>query len=113
MKITIDNGWELRERFKAYDRDYYSIYGYEALLDFYNEIDEDWELDVIAICGDWTEYDSDLSCFENDLINDFGYLVEDIDNIPFEDVAEYITEALEERTTVIKLDNGNLLVMAF
>lgn len=30
-----------------------------ALFEYYEEIDPAWELDVIAICCDWVEYDAD------------------------------------------------------
>ena len=39
MKKTFFNGNELQKEFQEYDRDYYSLDGYEALLMFYDEID--------------------------------------------------------------------------
>ena len=73
MKKTFFNGNELQKEFQEYDRDYYSLDGYEALLMFYDEIDEDMELDVIAICGDCTEYGNYSSCDFQDLINNYEY----------------------------------------
>ena len=68
MKKTFFNGNELQKEFQEYDRDYYSLDGYEALLTFYDEINEDMELDVIAICEDCTEYGNYSSYDFQDLI---------------------------------------------
>ena len=51
--------YSLREEFIAYDRDYYSYDGYQALIDIFDECGQDWELDVIAICCDFTEGDEE------------------------------------------------------
>lgn len=114
MKKTI-NVNDLCNEFKDYGRDYYSYEGYEALLDYYDEIDPDMELDVIAICGDCTEYGKGAACSISDMIADYGCLINDDieDDIPREDYIEELVEALEERTTVLKLDNGNYIVFTF
>ena len=49
--------------FEAHNRgDAYSYEGLEALFNTYEDLEEDlgkpWELDVIGICCDWTEYDN-------------------------------------------------------
>ena len=51
--------YELQETFRNMDRDYYSIPGYQAILDLFEETDcgTNTELDVIAICCDFTEED--------------------------------------------------------
>jgi hypothetical protein len=79
----------------------------EALFNYYETLEEDtgeqMELDVIAICCDWTEYDND------ELINDYDYMLEREED---EDETEYIDrliEHLEKRTHIIKLDNGYIL----
>ena len=106
-----------------YDRDYYSLDGYEALLMFYDEIDEDMELDVIAICGDCTEYGNFSSCDFQDLINDYDYIYtkeeylsdNDIDEQDF-DEDEYISKLinkLENKTCVLPLDNGDYIIFSF
>jgi hypothetical protein len=55
---TIDTAGQLRDRFVAYDRDYYSYDGYQAILDYFEDVGENYELDVIAICCDFTEADA-------------------------------------------------------
>lgn len=50
---------DFRDEFQRYGRG--AQFSYEALgaiYDYMEEIDENWELDVIAICCDFTEYES-------------------------------------------------------
>ena len=123
MKKTFFNGNELQKEFQEYDRDYYSLDGYEALLTFYDEINEDMELDVIAICGDCTEYGNFSSYDFQDLINDYDYIYtkeeylsdNDIDEKDF-DEDEYISELinkLENKTDVLHLSNGDYIIFSF
>jgi len=55
MKISIDNASEFRNQFIAYNRDNFSCQGYEVLFDYFEEIDSDMVLDVIAICCEYCE----------------------------------------------------------
>ena len=55
LYIKIDTASELREQFRAYNRDNYSYESYECLVDYFEEFDEPEELDVIAICCDFSE----------------------------------------------------------
>ena len=66
MVQTINSAYELQEIFKDWDRDYYTIEAYETILQFYDSIDVNMELDVIGVCGEWTEYTAE------DLYNDYG-----------------------------------------
>ena len=80
---------DFMDRFRAYDRqDNFSYEGLEALFNYYEE------LDVIAICCEWAEYDS-----IEDAINEYG--------------DSYDFETLSDDTTVIELDNNHVLVKAF
>ena len=72
---TIDNKYQLRDRFIDYNRDYYSLDAYGVIFDYYNEFEENIELDVIAICGDFNE----LS-FE-EFINDYDVEIEEDEEI--------------------------------
>lgn len=115
MKKTIDNGWHLQDEFRACDRDYYTPEGYDTLLAYYDEIDPDMELDVIAICYDCTEYGDGAACSLSDMIADYGYLINDDidDDIPREDYISDLVDALNGNTTVLELSNGNYIVFAF
>ena len=123
MKKTIFNGNELQKEFQEYDRDYYSIFGYDALLEFYDEIDEDMELDVIAICGDCTEYGNYSSYDFQDLINNYEYIytkneymsdnnIEENDFNEDEYISELINK-LENKTDVLHLPNGDYIIFSF
>lgn len=122
MKITVDV-YDMKERFEAFDRDYYTYDGLEALLDYYDEIDENMEFDAIAICCDCTEYGEGAACSLEDLKNDYGYkypVEEWLEDNALEenefDIDLYIdslVERLEDETTVLHVSNGNYIVFAF
>ena len=50
----INNPYELQTEFKKYDRDYYTITEYQAILDYF-KTDDLIKLDVISICCDITK----------------------------------------------------------
>lgn len=122
MKITVDV-YDMKERFEALDRDYYTYDGLEALLDYYDEIDENMEFDAIAICCDCTEYGEGAACSLEDLKNDYGYkypVEEWLEDNALEenefDIDLYIdslVERLEDETTVLYVSNDNYIVFAF
>ena len=119
MKQTV-NLYDFMDAFRKMDRDYYSYEGYEALFDWYEELDPDFELDVIGICCDWTEYTpEELENNYNNILNFDEWKKENTDPdelyIEEELKEEYIEELvseLERYTTVIKLSN-TYLVLAF
>ena len=123
MKKTIFDEYDLRKEFVDYDRDYYSLDGYEALLNFYDEIDEDIEVDVITICGDCTEYSDYATCTIDDMIGDYGYIYTKEEYMSDNDITseefnqeDYIIELItriEYRTTVLKLKNGGYIIFSF
>lgn len=117
MKITIDAAMA-KELFEKYDRDYYSIEGLETLLDYYNEIDEGMEFDAIAICCECSEYGEGCILSFSDLISDYEHLVmedyaDDWNEMNDDEKARAIVDALERRTTVLHVSNGNYIVFAF
>lgn len=122
MKITVDV-YDMKERFIAMDRDYYTFEGLESLLDYYDEIDENMELDCIAICCDCTEYGEGAACSFDDLINEYGYKypveewLEDnaLEENEFDNdlYIDSLVERLEDETTVLHVANGNYIVFAF
>lgn len=122
MKITVDVN-DMKERFEALDRDYYTYEGLEALLDYYDEIDENMEFDAIAICCDCTEYGGGAACSLEDLKDEYSYkypVEEWLEDEALEeneyDEDEYMAaliERLEDETTVLHVSNGNYIVFAF
>lgn len=118
MKMTIDANM-MKEMFKNWNRDYYTYEACEALENWYDELDLDFDFDVIAICCEWNEY-GDTPCLTwKDFINDYGYLlsVGDWEN---ENGQEYdedlyidsLIDVLNDKTIVLRLSNS-VLVMAF
>ena len=83
--------------FKKAGRDYYSYEGYKALYEYLTDLSEDlgqpYELDVIAICCDFTEYLS-LECVQS-VYCDIGSV-----------------DHLKEHTTVLALPNNEGFVIA-
>ena len=73
LVTTIDNGCQLQQLFREYGREnYFSPEGFDALYDYLdeysNDIGEPFKVDVIAICGEFTEYES-----YKELYNDYSY----------------------------------------
>ena len=91
------------EEFRRYGReDQFSYEGKKALFDYLEELSEDMgepiELDVIAICCDFTEYSS-LEEFNND----YSYSIGNIDDI--EDIQDY--------TIVIPINGESFIIQNF
>lgn len=121
MKMTV-NAWDMKRVFAEMNRDYYSMNGIAALLEYYDETDENMEFDPIAICCDCTEYgDHGAVCSLADLVNDYGYIytvkdwMQDIgaEEYSENDYIDALVDALEEHTTVLRVYNGNYIVFAF
>lgn len=106
MKKTIDKH-DFIEEFKAYGRmDGYSFDGLTAIFGYLEEMEsdtgEEMELDVIAICCDFSEYD------EDGLKSDYGYIMDESEECEIE---ELISE-LRDRTTVVEFEGG-WIIQAF
>lgn len=82
---------------------HFSYEGKKALYDYLNELSEDLgepiELDVIAICCEFTQYDS-LEDFNKDYSCSIGEDIEDIDDI-------------NDYTTLIKIDEKSFIIQDF
>lgn len=113
MKITV-NAYMMKETMVNRNRDDFTFEGLETLLNWYDDCyGENFEFDPIAICCDWNEY-GDTPCLTwNDFLNDYEYLLEDIEKVlTEEEKIDLIIETLEDRTTVIRLSDS-VLVGAF
>ena len=87
MYITVDQATFVRQ-FEAYGRaDQFSYEALEALFEYYDEL-EDCELDVIAICCDWTEYED----MEEAINNYWDYDKELDERLPEECQSDYLDE---------------------
>ena len=96
---TIRTGEKLRNKFEAYGRyNQFSIDGYNAIVDYFEEIGKNIELDVIGICCNFKELTPD------NLMYDYSTYGKDI---------EEIAEKLSYETWIIELKNGNYLLQIF
>jgi hypothetical protein len=98
MKKTIDLK-DFKREFEVCGRDnQFSEKGSEALFnyleDLENETYEEYELDVIALCCDFTEYES---------LEEYNKEHDELDSI----------DDIEDFTTVIRIDNESFIVRAF
>lgn len=83
------NLYDFMNEFEGYGRgSQFSYMGFEALFDFLEAEDEYMELDVIALCCEFTEYENigqynDEYNTEHESMRDIEYLVIDIDEEAF------------------------------
>ena len=105
MKQTI-NEYQFRDAFRDMNRkENFSYAGLSALYDHLTALEDDLgeelELDVIALCCEFSEYTLE------ELQQQFG----DSDD-PWEDMEEAINW-LEDRTTVIRVDDDTVIIQDF
>ena len=95
MKQTV-NIYDFERAFKNCDRDNFSYEGLKALFEYLEEYEdstgEELELDVIALCCEYAEYDS-----LKELNNDYGTKYSQI-------------EQVEDKTQVIQIDDNRFII---
>ena len=103
MKITIDHVGQFRDEFSAHNRqNQFSYEALELIFDYLEENDSDYELDVVAICCEYSE------AMPSELLE--MYTIEgDADS---DDVSDQILEFLNENTTVIGTTSTGSIVYA-
>lgn len=101
--------YSLQKEFINMNRDYYTLEGYRAILEYFEQCGGNTELDVIAICGDFNEESIE------DIYDNYSHL-EKFDNVKDSDgdinESDFM-EALNYYTYATKLNNGNVLYIAF
>ena len=96
--------YDLQQEFVKMGRDYYSLDGYQAMLDLFDEVGNNTELDVIAICCEFNE-DAPADIINNyDNIDEIKEAAGDLDAL---------IDALNYYTFAVLLDNGNIFFQAF
>jgi hypothetical protein len=106
MKQSI-NVYQFRDEFAHANRsDNFSYEGLAALFDYLEDLEdsigEEMELDVIALCCDFSEY-TDL----NDVVSCYDIQLDD--DSDEDERAQQVIEWLQERTTVIEFDDGIII----
>lgn len=95
MKVTLSRH-EFVRMFDTYNRsNNFSVEAREALFDYFEEIDADMELDVIAVCCEYSEYES-LEEFQKDYSEDYESI-----------------EDIEKDTQVIRLSGDGFVIQQF
>ena len=98
MKQTV-NMYDFERAFKRCERDNFSYDGLKALFEYLEEYEEgtgeEVELDVIALCCDYMEYDS-----LNEYNDDYGTKYSEID-------------AIQNDTTLIKIDDNSFIIQQY
>ena len=91
--------YDFERAFKRCERDNFSYDGLKALFEYLEEYEEDTgdevELDVIALCCDYMEYDS-----LNEYNSDYGTKYSEIDTI-------------QDDTTLIKIDDNSFIIQQY
>ena len=104
MKQTV-NLSDFRDAFRAHDRqDQFSYEALELIFNYYEEMDEDMELDVIAICCDLSE--SDFA----DVAEQYSIDIEDMDE---DEIQDAVREYLNENTSVIGETSSTIVYAQF
>jgi len=97
--------WDFVRAFAEMNRETnFSEEGRIALFEFLEEVNPDSELDVIAICCDFTEYAN-----VKDLKADYSHLLEDEDLSDDDEVLEFF----RDETVVLELSNGGVIIQQF
>lgn len=109
LVITIDNAWELKRQFEKANRDYFSYEACDALIELFDELETNTELDPVGLACEFTEESPE-------------YIVDNYDNI--DEIAgtkdqdgeidtDALIDALNYHTWATLLDNGNILYQDF
>ena len=110
MKQTIENASQFRDEFRQCGRQ--TQFSYEALgllFDYFEEIDPDYDLDVIAICCEFSE-DEPL-----EIARQYGIDVSDADpedNDYAEKCTEIVLAYLNQNTSVVGVAARSAIVYA-
>jgi len=98
------NFYQFRDAFQRMDRKNFSYEGLEVLFDFFEEV-EDYELDVVAICCNYTENTPEVIAQEH------GIVLTDEENE--EKIKEDVLEYLEANTCVVGLTANTIIYEHF
>jgi hypothetical protein len=111
MKKTIDSVSEFRDEFHRMGRGSQFSYDglavlFEHIEDYEQDTGEEWELDVIALCCEFTEYSSALEACE-------GYSFEPDEEQDEEEQQESALEWLEGETMVLRVHPSGVIIQNF
>ena len=87
--------------------------GKKALFDYLeqsaDDMGENIELDTVALCCEYSEYESAIECAKNY----FTFALSDIDTITADEAEAEALQFLQDNTQVIELENGSIIINNF
>jgi hypothetical protein len=99
---SINTAEQLQREFISYNRDYYSYEACDAIIDYFDELGENVELDIIGLCGEFNEDTLD------EIIGNYNIEIEDEENKE-EEVMAY----LQDNTWAVKTIDDKILYTVF
>ena len=108
MKLTIENASQFRDEFRQCGRaDQFSYEALGLLFDYFEEIDPDYELDVIAICCEYSE-DSVEQIAES-----YGLEFSSIEEGDTDGERDHVLAYLQEHTSVVGVTPSGIVYAQF
>ena len=104
MHITINHASQFRDQFAAHGRDnQFSYEGLELLFDYLEEVAPEYELDVIALC---CEYSEEMPL---DIAQSYGIEVDSEDD---GEILDAVMAYLDDNTSVVGVTSSGAIVYA-
>lgn len=109
--VEINSEYELKEQLKGTSYNDFSLFGLEAIMNYLNECYTTYTFEPCGFGSEFTEFsDAANSTLDlDDLINDYGYLLDDEDEDEDEDTEtwERVAQAIEDngRNTVLWINS--------
>ena len=111
MKITLTES-EFLNRFKAIRPENFSREALVALFEHFTDLEsvseQEIEFDPIAICCDWSEYDSALEAAEA-----YGFKAKDTEDERADKSEEQAVAFLRDETAILELSSGRVVVLNY
>lgn len=112
--VEINSEYELKERLEGTSYDDFSVFGLETIMNYINECYTTYTFEPCGFSSEFNEYsDANGSTLDlDDLINDYGYLLDEDDEDDEDDMEtwERVARAIEDngRNTVLWI-NSNVI----
>ena len=123
IRKEFDCAYDLREEFRKFGIDDFKFETYEWLVEHFDSLGEDVELDVIAICCDleemtynevWVNYGLELEEYDKvELEENYGDDEEELRQETEELMKEKVIEYLEGNTSVLGSDDDIIVFWSF
>jgi hypothetical protein len=105
MKTTIDTAGQFRDQFTQCGRkDQFSYEALGLLFDYFEDVDPDMELDVVAICCDYSEENAE------DIARNYSIDIEDLD---LDEQIDAVRDYLNDNTQLIGETSAGFVYLSF